>query len=159
MNKITIAKDAAEKAMAAENDRTRHLLGRTEKSVAGIVIVAGFQLMNVPTLLESSQSVKVLCYLSLAVLSFALFFGLCSMRLKGYAGFPRGDKLWENLKSEEVSEVAAEQAIVHLLLKTREQNAKLNDANAGLLFWCGWLFFAGFLLVTGSQLLNAVTNG
>jgi len=34
----------------------------------------------------------------------------------------------------------------------------LNDAKVKSLFWCGWLLFGGFLLVTGSQLLNAVLN-
>jgi hypothetical protein len=159
MSKITIVKKAAEKAMSTENDRTKHLLGRAEKFMAGTIVVTGFQLLNVPTLLESpSQWVKALCYLALAALSLSLFFGLCSLRLKGYAGYPRGDKLWENLKTEDVSEDAAELAIIQLLLKTREQNAKLNDAKVGLLFWCGWLFFAGFVLVVSSYLLDAFVN-
>ena len=159
MSKITVVKETAEKAMSAENDRTKHLLGRAEKFMAGIIVVTGFQLLDVPTLLESpSQWVKALCYLALAALSLSLFFGFCSLRLKGYAGYPRGDRLWENLKSEDVSEDAAELAIIQLLLKTREQNAKLNDAKAGLLFWCGWLLFAGFLLVVNAQLLAALAN-
>jgi hypothetical protein len=159
MSKITVVKEAAEKAMSAENDRTKHLLGRAEKFMAGTIVVIGFQLLNVPTLLESSsQWVKDLCCLALAALSLSLVFGFCSLRLKGYAGYPRGDKLWENLKADDVSEDAAELAIIQLLLKTREQNAKSNDAKAGLLFWCGWLFFAGFLLVVGGQLLAALAN-
>lgn len=156
---MAIAKEAAEKAMLAENDRTRYLLGLAEKFVAGIIIVTGFQLLGVPTLLESSPSwINALCYLALAALSLSLFFGFYSMRLKGYAGYPRGDKLWETLKPENVSGDAAEQAVVQLLLKSREQNAKLNDATAGSLFWCGWLFFVGFLLVVSSQLLAALAN-
>jgi hypothetical protein len=159
MNKITVVKEAAEKAMAGECDRTKQLIGRAEKFIAGIIIVTGFQLLDLPTLLEtSSQCVKGSCYLSLAVLSLALFFGFCSLRLKRHAGYPRGDKLWENLKSTDVSDDAAEQAVIQLLLKTREQNAKLNDVRAGLLFWCGWLFFAGFLLVVSSHLLGALAN-
>jgi hypothetical protein len=159
MNKITIVKEAAEKAMSAENDRTRHLLGRAEKFIAGTIIVTGFQLLNIATLLgSSSQWAKVSFYLALTALSLSLFFGLYSMRLKNHATYPRGDKLWENLKSEEVSENAAEQAIIQLLLKTREQNAKLNDTKVGSLFWCGWLFFVGFLLVISSYLLDAIAN-
>jgi hypothetical protein len=159
MSKVAIIKDAAEKAMAAERDRTGQLIGRAEKFIVGIIIVTGFQLWNAAILLESSsQWVKDLCCLALAVLSLSLVFGFCSLRLKGYAGYPRGDKLWENLKSEDVSEDAAEQAIIQLLLKTREQNAKLNDAKVGSLFWCGWLFFAGFVLVVSSYLLDAFAN-
>jgi hypothetical protein len=159
MSKTAIAKEAAEKAMLAENDRTKCLFSTAEKFIAGIIIVTGFQLLGVPTLLESSPSwINALCYLALAALSLSLFFGFFSMRLKGYAGYPRGDKLWENLKSEDVSDAAAELAIIQLLLKTREQNAKLNDASAGSLFWCGWLFFVGFLLVVSSQLLAALAN-
>ena len=159
MNKTTIVRDAAEKAMVAECDRTRQLLGRAEKFIAGIIIVAGFQLLDIATLLDSSSPwIKASCYLALVVLSVSLFFGFCSMQFKGYAGYPRGDKLWENLKSEDVSDEAAELAVIQLLLKTREQNAKLNDSKTGLLFWCGWLFFVGFLLVVGSHLLDALAN-
>src|ERR1700733_6751691 len=123
MNKITVVKETAEKAMAAECDRTKQLIGRAEKFIAGIIIVTGFQLLDLPTLLEtSSQWVKGSCYLSLAVLGLALFFGFCSLRLKKHAGYPRGDKLWENLKSAEVSDDAAEQAVIQLLLKAREQD-------------------------------------
>jgi hypothetical protein len=157
MSKITIVKEAAEKAMNAENDRTRHLFGRAEKFIAGIIIVTGFQLSDMANLLESSsQWAKASCYLALAALGLSLLFGFCSLRFKAYAGYPRGDKLWENLKSDDVSEDAAGQAIIQLLLKTREQNAKLNDAKAGLLYWCGWLFFGGFLLVAASHLLDAL---
>ncbi|MGB7768335.1 MAG: hypothetical protein WBN22_05710, partial [Verrucomicrobiia bacterium] len=81
-----------------------------------------------------------------------------TMRLKGYAGYPRGDKLWETLKSENVSDNDAELAVIQLLLKNRELNAKLNDAKMGLLFWCGSLFFVGFLLVIISRLLAGLAN-
>ena len=159
MSKIAIVKEAAEKAMAAENERAHHLSGKAEKLVAGIIVVTGFQLLDTPTLLESSSPwVKILCCLALAVLSLSLLFGLSGMRLKNYEGYPRGDKLWENLKSEEVSEDAAGQAILQSLLKAREQNARVNDAKVNSLFWCGWLFFAGFLSVAGSQLLSAFAN-
>lgn len=157
MNKILIIKAAAEQTMTAECDRTRQLHGRAEKFVAGIIIVTGFFLPGLPNLMESSLPwVKVSCVLALAVLGLALFFGFHSLRFNGFAGYPRGDKLWENLKSEEVSDEAAEQAVIQLLLKSREQNAKLNDAKTGSLFWCGWLFFAGLLLVAGSHLMNVL---
>jgi len=74
---------------------------------------------------------------------------------KGYAGYPRGNKLLDTLKPDSVTEEAAEEGLVQLLLKTREQNALLNDAKARSLFWCGWLLFAGILVVVGSQLLDA----
>jgi hypothetical protein len=45
-----------------------------------------------------------------------------------------------------------------MLLETREQNARLNDAKVKSLFWCGWLLFVGFLLVAGSQLLDAFVD-
>ena len=159
MNKITIVKEAAEKAMAAECERTKCLLARAEKFIAAVIVVAGFQSLNTATLLESSsQLVKILCCASLAVLSLALLFGFYSLRLKGYASYPRGDKLWESLKAENISEDAADQAIIQLLLKTREQNAKLNDAKSNSLFWCGLLFVVGFLVTVSSHLLFAIAN-
>jgi len=151
--------EAAEKAMAAEADRAKQLLGRAEKFAAGIVVLTGFQLLNVTSVLDpSSRWVNCSCCLSLAVLSLSLLFAFYSMGLKGYAGYPRGDKLWENLKSESVSDDAAEQAVILLLLKNREQDAKLNDTKMRLLFWCGLLFFVGFLLVITSRLLAAFAN-
>ena|SRR5271155_669078 len=159
MSKISIVKEAAEKAIAAESDRTVHLLRQAGKFVAGIIIVTGFQLLDANTLLESSSPwVKILCCLSLAILGISLFFAVQGKRLKGYADYPRGNKLWDNLKPEIVSEDAAREALMQMLLKTREQNAQLNDAKANSLFWCGWLLFVGFLLVAGGQLLDAFLN-
>jgi hypothetical protein len=158
MNKTTIIKEAAERAMTDESGRTRRLLGMAEKLLAGALIVTGFQLLNLAALLESpSRLPQVSCYLALAALGLSLFFGFYSLRPKDHAGYPRGDKLWETLKPDAVSEDAAEEAVIHLLLKSREQNAKLNDARARSLFWCGWLAFAGVLLVAGSMVLNALT--
>jgi hypothetical protein len=159
MSKISIVKEAAEKAIVAESVRTAHFLRKAERFAAGIIIVAGFQLLDAKTLLESSSPwVKILCCASLGVLGVSLFFAFCGMRDKGYADYPRGSKLWDNLKPENVSEDAAQEALVHLLLKTREQNAQLNDAKVNSLFWSGWLLFVGFLLVAGSQLLDAFVN-
>jgi hypothetical protein len=159
MNKFSIILETAEKAMATETDRAKQLLGRAEKFAAGVVILTGFQLLNVTALLNpSSRWIDDSCYLSLAVLSFSLLLAFYSMRLNGYADYPRGEKLWETLKSENVSDDAAKQAVIQLLLKNREQNAKLNDAKLRLLFWCGSLFFVGFLLVIISCLLAALAN-
>jgi len=159
MSKISIVKEVAEKAITAEADRTVHLLRKADTFAAGTIIVTGFQLLNANNLLgSSSQWANLLYYLSLAVLSVSLFFAFHGMRIKGYAAYPRGNKLWDNLKPENVSEEAAQEALVQMLLQSREQNARLNDAKVNSLFWCGWLLFAGFLLVAGSQLLNAILN-
>ena len=159
MSKILIVREAAEKAIRAESDRTVLLLRKAERFAAGIIIVMGFQLLDVKTLLESpSPWVKISCYLSLAALGISLFFAFRGMRVKGYADYPRGNKLWDNLKPENVSEDAAQEALVQMLLQTREQNARLNDAKVNSLFWCGWLLFAGFLLVASSQLLDALVD-
>ena len=159
MSKISIVKDAAEKALVAEAERTAQLLRKAYIFAAGTFIVTGFQLLGANSLLDASlRWVNVLYYLSLAVLGVSLFFACCGMRVKGYANYPRGNKLWDNLKPESVSEEAAQEAIVQMLLQTREQNARLNDAKVNSLLWCRWLFFVGFLLVAGSQLLNAILN-
>ena len=159
MTKLSIAREAAEKAFAVEEETAKQLLARAEKLLAGIIIVTGFQLLDVTYLLgSSSQWVKALCCAALAALSLASFFGFCSLRLSGYSGYPRGDKLWENLKSETVSDETAEMAVIQLLLKNREQNAKLNDAKIRSLFWCRWLFFGGLSLVTASQLFGVIAS-
>ena len=159
MSTISIVKEVAETAIKAESEWIVHLLRKAELYAAGIIIVAGFQLLDVKTLLESSsQWVKILCYASLGVLGLALFFAFRGMRLKGHADYPRGNKLWVNLKPDNISEEAAQEALVQMLLETREQNARLNDAKVQALFWCGWMFFAGFLLVAGSQLLDAIVD-
>lgn len=159
MNKILIVKDAAEKALAAEGRRTESLLREAGKLVFGILIVTGFQLMDIKTLLESTSSwVKIAGGVTLAVLAVSLFFALIALRVKDYADYPRGNKLWETLKPDTVSEDAAEEALVHMLLATREQNAKLNDAKARALSRCGWLFFIGVLLAAGSQFFDAYVD-
>lgn len=156
MDKISLIREMAEKAMNGETVRMHYLIARGEKLLAGIIIVTGFQMLDVPNLLASgSPSVKVLCFLSLAVLGLSLFFGFACIGIKDHSGYPREDKLLENLKPENVSDEAAEQAIIQLLLKARERNAKLNDTRIKLLSPCGWLFLTGFLLVSGSQLLAA----
>jgi len=159
MSKISIVNEAAERAIVAESDRTAHLLRKADLLAAGTIFVTGFQLMDANNVLGSSSHwTDILYYLSLAVLSAALFFAFRGMQAKGYAGYPRGKKLWDTLKPENVSEDAAQEALVQLLLDTREQNARLNDAKIKSLFWCSWLLFAGFLLVTASQLLNPILN-
>lgn len=160
MSKISIVKDVAEKAITAESARTGHLLRKAELYAAGIIIVTGYQLLDVRILFVSySRWVKVLSYVSLGILGVALFFAFRGMQLKGYADYPRGNKLWINLKPENISEDEAQEALVQMLLETREKNARLNDAKVNALFWCGWLFFVGFLLVAGSQLLDAIWRG
>ena len=159
MSKISIIRDAAEKAMAAETERTGQLLGRAEKLVAGIIVVTGFQLLAISRLLyPPSHWAKATCYASLAALVLSLAVALCGLRLNGNAGYPRGDKLWENLKGDDVSDEAAESGVIQLLLKNREQNARLNDAKARLLSWCGSLFFVAILLVIASHLLATLAN-
>jgi len=159
MSKISIVKEAAEKAITAESDRTTQLLRKADMLAAGTIVVTGFQLMDANNVLGSSSHwTDILYYLSLAVLSAALFFAFRGMQAKGYAGYPRGKKLWDTLKPENISEDAAQEALVQMLLETREQNARLNDAKIKSLFWGGWLLFAGFLLVAASQLLNPILN-
>ena len=52
--------------------------------------------------------------------------------------------------------VVPEVAVIQMLLNTREQNAKLNDAKTRWLFWSGWLLFCGIGLIIGSHLLAAL---
>lgn len=159
MSKILIAKDAAEKAFGAELDRADAQMRGACKFVAGILVVLGFQLREVKSLVESpSHWVKILCGLSFGVLAASLFLAFHGVQARSYAHYPRGQKLWENLKPENVSSADAEEAIVQMLLQTREQNARLNDAKCRVLGWCGWLFFAGVLLVAGCQLLEAIAD-
>ena len=159
MSKISIIRDAAQQAMAAEMQRTDQLLGRAEKLGAGLIVVTGFQLLDLSHLLYlPSHWAKVSCYASVAILTLSLLLALCGLRLKGYAGYPRGDKLWDNLKGDDVSDEAVESGIIQLLLKNREQNAKLNDAKVRILSWCGLLFFAAILVAIASHLLAALAN-
>jgi hypothetical protein len=159
MNKSLIIKDTAEKANAAESDRTRCLLGKAERYAAAIFIVLGYQLLDVKTLLESTSAwVRDSSYASLTVLGISLFFAFQAMRFKGYADYPRGNALWDKLAPEAVSEDAAQEALVQLLLQTREQNAKSNDAKIKLLSWSRWLLFIGVLLVAGGQWLDALID-
>ena len=159
MSKIAIVKDAAEKAMKAESDRTGQLFTRAEKFLAAAVLVTGYQMSDAAALIESSSWLaKISCLLALAALGTAMFMGLYALRLKGYVGYPRGDKLWEALRPDNVSVDDAELAVIQLLLQTREQNAKLNDAKARSLSWCGWFLLAGVLLAVGGRLLDTFAN-
>lgn len=159
MSKIQITKDAAEKAFSAELGRTEAQVCNAWKLVAGILVVMGFQLCDVRSLVESpSPWVKFLCDASIAVLAAAIVLAFLCLQPKGYAHYPRGNKLWENLKPENISPETADEALVQMLLQTREQNARVNDANGRILGWCGWLFCAGALLVAGCQLLGAIAD-
>jgi hypothetical protein len=159
MSKISIVKDAAEKAVLAELNRTESLLRESGKLAAGIVVVMGFQLLDAKALLESSSPwAKITCYFSLSVLSISLLLAFYSQQVKGYANYPRGYALWDNMKPENVSEETAEEALVQMLLKTREQNARLNDVKTRVLYWCRWLLFIGILFLVGSQLLDGFAN-
>jgi hypothetical protein len=159
MSKILIAKDAAEKAFSAELSRTESQSRNAWKLAAGILVVMAFQLREVKSMVESpSHWVKILCGVSLAILAVALILAFQGLQTRGNANYPRGNKLWENLKPENISPEAAEEALVQMLLQTREQNARLNDARSRILAWCGWLFCAGSLVVVSSQLLEAISD-
>ncbi len=159
MSKISIVKEAAEKAIATEQERTGLLLRKAYMLAAGAIIITGFQLLDSNNLLGySTMWSNILYCLPPAVLSFALFFAFRGMQLTGYTGYPRGNKLWDALKPENVTGDAAQEALVQMFLDTREQNARLNDAKAKCLSWSGWLLFTGFLLVAGSQLLIPFLN-
>jgi hypothetical protein len=154
MNKTSIIRDTAEKALAGENSRAAHLVSQAEKLTAVIIIVMGFQVLSASNVLGSgSPWAERVCYLALAVLGLSLFVAFFSIQSRAYADYPRGNKLWETLKPGTVSEDAAQEAIIQVLLRNREENAKLNDAKTRALSICGWLLFAGFLLGIGSQLL------
>lgn len=154
MSKISIVRQAAEMALSAETDRSRCLLGRAEKLTAAALVVSGFQLVAASGVLGSgSPWAEGSVYLALALLALSLFHGFYAMGFKGYADYPRGDKLWEALKPENVSPDSAQEAVIQLLLRNREQNAKLNDAKARSLSRCGWLLFAGFVVCAAGQLL------
>lgn len=157
MSKARIIQEAAEKAAAAEVDRTRLLLARAEKFSAAIIVLVGFQLLGANYMLAcASLWIRGMCYLSLAFLGVSLFCAVWSLKVKDYAGYPRGNRAWDNLKADDISESAAEEAVIQMLLNTREQNAKLNDAKTRWLFWSGWLLFGGIGLIIGSHLLAAL---
>jgi len=159
MSKISLAKDAAEKAMQTELNLAEHLVREGGKLVAGIGVVIGFQLLDAKALMESSSAwAKASCYVSLGLLSVALLPAFCSQQLKSYASYPRGNTLWDNLKPDDVSEETAEEALVHMLLKTREQNARLNDAKIRVLSACRWLFLIGIIVLVAGQLADAFAN-
>jgi hypothetical protein len=156
MSKVLLAKDAAEKALAIELDRTGSLLRSAWMFAAGNLVALGFQLRDLKALVESpSPLVKLLGCLSLAVLGASLLLACQGVQARGYSQYPRGQKLWDSLKPESVSAEAAEEAIVQMLLQTREQNARLNDVKTRILGWCAGLFATGSLLVAGSQVLDA----
>jgi hypothetical protein len=159
MSKLLIAKDAAEKAWSVELARTESRSREAWRFAVVTMVVLGFQVRDLKALVESpSPWVKILSYLSLAALGGAACLAIYVLQLNGHSHYPRGQKLWENLKPETVTDEAAEEALVLLLLQTREQNAKLNDARTRILRWCGWLFLGGLLLVAGSQLLEALAD-
>lgn len=159
MSKFSLAKEAVEKAMAAEHHRTESLARESGWLAAGIIVVLGFQLLDAKALLESASPwAKMSGYVSLGILGVALLLAFCSQQVKSYANYPRGFALWDNLKPESVSEEKAEEALIQMLLKTREQNARLNDAKTRLLYWSRWLLFIGILVLAGSQLLDALVS-
>lgn len=156
MSKIRIAKDAVEKAIIAETTRTESLAGQATKVAAAAIVVVGFQLMDTKTPLESPASwVKISCYASLAALAVSLLFSFFALVSKNHSDYPRGNKLWETLKPDSVTEDADDEAVVQLLLKSREQNAVANDAKQRSAYRSAGLLLAGILLVAASQLLDA----
>ena len=159
MSKLLIAKDAAEKALAVELGRTESRLRDAWKFAAGIIVALGFQLRDVKSLVECpSPCVKILCCVSFVVLAGALALVIACLQPNGYGHHPRGQKLWDSLKPESVSETDAEEALLLMLLQTREHNAKLNDARNRVLRWGAWLFLSGVLLVTATQVMDAFMN-
>lgn len=156
MSKLLAARAAAEQALAVEFGRGESRARDAWKFAAGIIVSLGFQLRDVKSLVESpSPAVKILCCLSLVALSVALVMVVLCLQANVCGHYPRGQKLWDGLKPENVSETGAEEALLLMVLQMREQNARVNDANKRILRWAGWLFLTGVLLVVATQLLDA----
>jgi hypothetical protein len=120
MSKVRIARDAAEQALTAELSRTESRVRDAWRYAVGIIVVLGFQVRDLKGLVESpSPWVKLLVFLSLGVLGAALLLACRALQVGDYSHYPRGQKLWETIKPETVSEAAAEEALVLMLLQTR----------------------------------------
>jgi hypothetical protein len=159
IGKVLMAKIVAEKALSAELARADVLARDAWRFLAGIILVMGFQLHDIRSLVESPlPSVRILCCSSLAVLGVALILAVYNLQAKRYSHYPRGNRLWDNLKPESITEPAAEEALMQMILQTRELNARLNDTKERVSRWCGWLFLTGTLLVVGCQVLDAFDN-
>lgn len=155
MSKLSVIKDAAEKAFEAESGRREGQVAKAEKFVAGTAAIMSLQVFESKQLLKEDKF-KLLVLISLIFLALAFLFAFLSMRVKGFVGFSRGSELPDLLKDEDANEETAEQEITNMLLQAREQNARLNDKNADLLRTSGWFILAGFVVVVATQLLKGL---
>ncbi len=158
MSKLTVIKEAAEKAFDAERDRTDYHISKAEKFIAAITLVMAFQVHEAKDLVKETPFTVPVC-ISLGLLALSLFFTLLAMRIRRFIGYSAGTELKELLEDQEADDQKAGQELADVLIEARDHNAGLNDRNATLLRIAGWLLLAGFLLVIGIQIAAVFKEG
>jgi hypothetical protein len=160
ISKLDIILGEAEKAFQYEEKRRDNLDKKTERFVAAIALVFGLHLIDLEHLAFSGNLPdKLYSWLAIGAilaLGISLIVALLSNRVVNYYSYPRGTRLIDELKSEDISDDSTKIRIAGMYLKAHDINAKINDARAQWLSYSGIFLVSGFFLAIASHLVIKV---
>lgn len=160
MSKVDLVFQESEKAFLAEIGRGERITDKAEKYIGAIAIIIGFKLIDLDSLKFSGQNSQALAswiaVVSFLVLGLSLVQALLSRRVLRYYSYPRGEKLIEDLRSDELDNDMAKVKIAKMYLTARERNALINDNRAKLLSVSGILIVIGFTVAAVGHIVAKI---
>lgn len=159
-SKVDVIFQVSEKAFLQERMRADKLSAAAEKYVGAVVIIMGFQLIEIDQLtLSGSWSPALrgwLAVLALLALGVSTVCALLSIQVRKYYSYPRGTTLIDELKDESITDEVAKIKVARMYLSAHDINAGINDKRAKMLSYSGALLVSGLLLAVLSYLAGTL---
>lgn len=160
MSKIDLILQESEKAFIQERIRADKLWGASEKLIGAVAVIMGFHLIEIDRLTLTGNWRQVaqgwLAICAIVALMLALFLALLSMQVQKYYSYPRGTTLIDDLKDDSITDQAAMIKIARMYLKAHDNNARINDKRARLVFYSLIMLVTGLLFAVFSYFLGIV---
>ena len=155
VSKVDIMLGECEKAYLAEKKRTENLANKAEKYLAAVAIIIAFTSIKFEQV-DLAGGIELFFNIFVVVAFFLLGVTLLlvfvSMRVEPYISYPRGERLIDELKGEDITSEVAKVKIAKMYLYAQNKNALINDKHAKLLSWSLISLTVGFLSAVTGQI-------
>ena len=160
MSKIELILQESEKAFLQERIRADKLGGAAEKLIGAVAVIVGFHLIETDQLTLTGNWQQVaqgwLAVSALVALMVSLLLALLSMQVQKYYSYPRGTTIIDQLKDDLVSDQAANIKIARMYLKAHDNNARINDKRAKLVFYSLAMLVIGLICAIISYFVGKI---
>ena len=158
MTKLDTMLQLTEKAFEAEQERMKNLTDKSEKYVAVIVAIIGFQLLDLHSLnLTGIEAYyNLLAVLGLVSLGVAFAITLISNRIQTYDSYASADQYETLLENKQYDDDGVKMSFAKMYIAALKKNQSINDNRSKLLSLGSNLITIGFILIVVRYILEAV---